>query len=339
MNLAPLIEKALHHQDLTSSEMETLLMGLEGEVVSPLQTAALLVALRAKEESVEEITAAARHLDRKALKIEVGVEPLIDTCGTGGDGAATFNISTAVAFVVAAAGGYVAKHGGRSVSSRSGSADVLELAGVRLDLAREEAARCLEEVGIAFLFAPNFHPAFQKIAPVRRELKIRTLFNLLGPLLNPANAPYRLMGVFAKSYVDKIARVLGELGCRRALVVHAEDGLDELSLASETFIAEWRQGEVRRYFITPEMVGLKRQPLDAIRADSPEESLALLREALSGREGAARDIVALNAGAALYTCELAPSLEAGVAKACEVIASGQALAKLNRLIEWTQNLG
>ncbi len=334
MTFAPLIEKLLGGFDLTPSEMEGFLNALEEGKVSPIQTAALLVALRAKGESVEEITSAARFFERKARKLETDLSPLLDTCGTGGDRASTFNVSTAVAFLVAAAGGYVAKHGGRSVSSRSGSADVLELAGVPIDLTPKEALRCLREVGVVFLFAPNFHPLFAKVAPLRRELGVRTLFNLLGPLLNPMNAPYRLIGVFAKSYLGRIAQVLGRLGCRRALVVHAEDGLDEISISSETYLAEWSHGEVRSYTVEPEMFGFKRHPLSTIQVGGPEESLALLRRALSGEEGPAGDIVALNGGAALYICGMAPSIEEGVQRAREILKSGRALAKLEAVAAW-----
>lgn len=335
MNLAPLIEKALRGRDLAQDEISAFLEAIEREEASPIQAAGLLVALRAKGESLEEIVSAASDLDRKALKLEVDLDPLLDTCGTGGDHASTFNISTAVAFVAAAAGVYVAKHGSRSVSSRSGSADLLERAGVRIDLTPEEAVRCLREVGIVFLFAPNFHPLFAKVAPLRRELGVKTLFNLLGPLLNPTGAPYRLLGVFSKTYLGRMASALGALGCRRAVVVHAADGLDEISVSSESYLAEWSRGSVRSYTVSPEAFGLKRWPLEAIRVSSPAESLDRFLEALSGKEGPARDVVALNGAAALYACERVASLEEGLELAMALLKEGKALKKFEQLVAWT----
>ncbi|MGR9099175.1 MAG: anthranilate phosphoribosyltransferase, partial [Gammaproteobacteria bacterium] len=257
---------------------------------------------------------------------------VVDTCGTGGDGASTFNISTTCAFVVAAAGGRVAKHGNRSVSSRSGSADVLEAAGVNLDLSAEQVARCVDEIGVGFLFAPRYHEAMKHAIGPRREMGVRTLFNLLGPLSNPAGSPNQLIGVFSEDWVEPLAQVLKKLGARHVLVIHAEDGLDEISIASATRVAELKNGEVRSFTIAPEQFGISRSDLSSLAADSAEASLKTLEAVLNGEPGPARDIVLLNAGAAIYAADVAESLGEGVDRARIAIDDGSAKNKLEALI-------
>lgn len=337
MNIRTAIARLLEPAELKAGEMRQVIGQILAGEVTPAQTAGFLVALRAKGESVEEIAAAAEALREQVLKIEVTGAHLIDTCGTGGDGLNTFNVSTTAAFVVAAAGGRVAKHGNRSVSGRCGSADVLEAAGVKLDLTGVQVKRCIEEVGIGFLYAPRHHAALRRVAQVRQELGVRTLFNLLGPLLNPAGAQHQLLGVFDARYLLPLAQALKHLGSRHVLVVHAEDGLDEISLATPTQVAELKAGEVVTYVVAPEQFGIPRAPLSAIQVDSVAESLKIMREVLVGKPGPASDIVALNAGAAIYAADLATSLADGVEKARAVLASGAALDKLHALIEWTQN--
>lgn len=337
MNLRAAIARLLEPADLKPEEMRQVLEQILAGKATPVQTAAFLTALRAKGESVAEIAAAAEVLRERAVKIAVESDHLIDTCGTGGDYQNTFNISTTAAFVVAAAGGTVAKHGNRSASGCCGSADVLEAAGVRLDLTPFEVKRCLEAIGIGFLYAPDYHGALRQVAQVRQELGVRTLFNLLGPLLNPAGARCQLIGVFDARYVVPLAWVLKQLGSHHVLVVHAEDGLDEISLAAPTQVAELKEGEVKRYSIAPEQFGIRRAPLSEIQVDSVAASLEMMREALAGKPGPASDIIALNAGAAIYAADLANSLESGIHKAREILASGTALQKLNALIEWTQH--
>ncbi|MDD5633048.1 MAG: anthranilate phosphoribosyltransferase, partial [Methylococcales bacterium] len=264
-------------------------------------------------------------------------EHVIDTCGTGGDGANTFNISTTCAFVVAAAGGQVAKHGNRSVSSRCGSADLLEAAGVNLDLNTEQVAQCVNEIGAGFLFAPKHHGAMKHTINVRKEMGVRTLFNLLGPLSNPAGAPNQLIGVFAKEWVEPLAHVLKKLGSRHVLVVNADDGLDEISIAAATTIAELKDGEVSTYTITPEQFGFKRAGLDDLAVVDAASSLVMVKSVLDNKIGAARDIVLLNAGAAIYAANITDSLASGIEKARQVIASGAAKAKFDALIAYSKN--
>ncbi len=339
MDIRVTLNRLLRPVDLDEAEMTRVLEGILAGEVSPVQAAGFLVALRAKGESVAEIGAAVRLLRRHALKIEVEADHLIDTCGTGGDGCDTFNVSTTAAFIVAAAGARVAKHGNRSVSSRSGSADVLEAAGVNLDLTPIQVKQCIETIGIGFLYAPRHHGVLRRVAEIRRALGIRTLFNLLGPLLNPAGAPHQLIGVFDRRYLEPVARVLGELGSRHVLVVHAEDGLDEISIAAPTQVAEWRGGRVQTYTIEPAQFGMETAPLAAIQVDSVAESLNLMRQVLAGTPGPAADITVLNAGAALYAAGLVPSLSAGVAKAEQVQRTGGGLEKLNALVEWSRRYG
>jgi anthranilate phosphoribosyltransferase len=334
MNVSAAIAKLLEREDLKPLEMREVIEEILAGKATSVQVAGFLVALRAKGESVEEIAAACEVLRDKA-----GISPcetaLVDTCGTGGDALNTFNISTTAAFVVAAAGARIAKHGNRSVLSPSGSADVMEAAGVKLDLTPDQVKRCLLEIGIGFLYAPCYHPALRQVAAVRRELKIKTLFNLLGPLLNPFGASHRLLGVFDTRYLVPMARVLELLGSSHALVVHAEDGLDEISLSSPTQVAELKAGEIKTYVITPEQFKIARAPLAAIQVNSVAESLEVMRRVLAGEPGPASDIVALNAGAALYAADLADSLAGGVEMARSVLAKGLGLEKLNALIRWT----
>ena len=299
---------------------------------TPAQIGGFLVGLRCKGETVDEIAAAAEVMRELASHVNVGPEHLVDTCGTGGDSSGTFNVSTTAAFVVAGAGGRVAKHGNRSVSSKSGSADVLEAAGVRLDLTPEQVGDCVNELGVGFMFAPLHHGAMKHAIGPRREMGVRTIFNILGPLTNPASAPNQVLGVFDADLLEPLAEVLVKLGSQHVLVVHGEDGMDEITISAPTRIAELRDSAIRTYSITPEQFGMQTQPLDAIRVGDVESSLAMMRGVLSDVAGPARDIVALNAGAAIYACGLSDDLGGGVRRALEVIASGDALAKLDGLI-------
>ena len=306
---------------------------IDGEVSDPLK-AALLVALRMKGEAVAEMAGAATAMRRRATPIPHRREAVVDTCGTGGDGRGTFNISTAAALVAAAAGAPVAKHGNRSISSRSGSADVLAALGVRLDEDPATAGRALEEVGICFLFAPYFHPGMREVMPVRRELALRTIFNLLGPLINPAGARRQLMGVYAASLVEPIGHVLAELGTEHALVVHGDDGLDEITTTGITRICEVRGGEVRAYTIEPEALGIRRAELAELAGGGPDENAGLMREVLASGTGPLADITVLNAGAALYVAGLAADLPAGVERARDALVSGRAADKLAQLVRF-----
>lgn len=335
------LETLLAKQDLSSEQMTAMMQALMSGETTHAQTAALLIALRAKGESAEEITAAAKVMRALATGVQVEhPETLIDTCGTGGDSQHTFNISTTVAFVVAAAGGRVAKHGGRSVTSSSGSADVLELAGMNLSLTPEQLVQCIRDTGVAFMFAPAHHSAMKHVVPVRRELGVRTIFNLLGPLTNPAGAQQQVMGVFSLQWLEPIAQVLKSLGSISVWVVHADDGLDEISIASSTQVAALStDGRICRFTIAPEDVGYVRQPLSLIRTTSKEESLAMVQQVLNNEAGAWRDIVCLNAGAALLVGGLAPDFTAGVRLAEQVIAIGQAKATFERAIALSQQLG
>jgi anthranilate phosphoribosyltransferase len=302
------------------------------------QMAAILVALRIKGESVDEIAAAANVMRELSTKVATLASPhLIDTCGTGGDGIQTFNVSTVSALVAAAAGAKVAKHGGRSVSSSCGSADVLEALGVNVNLTPAQVASAVEEIGIGFMFAPNHHSAMKHAAPVRRELGVRTLFNLLGPLTNPANAKRQIMGVFSPALTVKLAQVLQQLGSEHVLVVCGADGMDEISFTGDSHVAELKNGQVSAYTINPAQFGLPLHSLSSIQIDNAEQSKAMILAVLNGELGAARDIVLLNAGAAIYVAGLADSLAAGVNKAAEVIDQGLALAKLNALQQYASS--
>jgi anthranilate phosphoribosyltransferase len=299
--------------------------------------AAMLMGLRVKKETIGEIAAAAQVMREFATKVEVPDHAnLLDTCGTGGDSANTFNISTAAAFVAAAAGAKVAKHGGRSVSSKSGSADVLEALGVNINLTPEQVGRSISEVGLGFMFAPSHHGAMKHAAPVRKELGVRTIFNILGPLTNPAGAKNQIMGVFHPDLVGIQARVLQRLGSRHVMVVYGLEGLDEISVSGETLVGELKDGEVREYRINPAQFGLQASDLSAIRVTDGAQSREMVLAALDNRAGAARDIVALNAGAAIYVSGLVESHEQGVRKALAVISSGAARRKVQELADFTQ---
>lgn len=318
-------------EHLTREETEELFGQLMDGLVSEPIKAALLVALRMKGESVPEIAGAAAAMRRRSVHIPHALEGVVDTCGTGGDGRGTFNISTAAALVAAAAGVCVAKHGNRSVSSRSGSADVLAALGVKIEIDPETSARALETVGITFLFAPILHPAMREVMPVRRELGMRTIFNVLGPLTNPAGARRQVMGVYADTLVEPIGEVLRDLGAEHALVVHGADGLDEITTTGPTHVAEVRNGEVRTYQLEPERFGIARTKVEDLAGGGPEDNAALMHRVLGGEAGPLADITALNAGAAIYVAGLAPGLEEGYAKAREILASGAGARKLAEL--------
>ena len=330
------IQKLLDRQNLNADEMRVVMRLIMSGNATDAQIAGFLIALRCKGETIDEIAAAAEVMRQLATRVNIVGEHIIDTCGTGGDGANTFNISTTSAFVVAAAGGQVAKHGNRSVSSSCGSADVLEAAGVNLDLSAEQVAQCVNEIGIGFLFAPKHHGAMKHTIKVRKDMGVRTLFNLLGPLSNPAAAPNQLIGVFAKEWVEPLAQVLKKLGSQHVLVVNAEDGLDEISIASATSIAELKDGVVSSYTITPEQFGFKRAPLNELAVNNAVDSLSIVKSVLDNQAGAARDIVQLNAGAAIYAANITDTLAAGIAKAAQVIASGAARAKFDALIAYSK---
>ncbi len=338
MDMQSAIRAVTERRDLTGADMREAMRRIMTGEATPAQIGGFLVGLRMKGETVEEIAAAAEVMRELATRINVSGPHLVDTCGTGGDGVHTFNISTAAAFVVAAAAGKVAKHGNRSVSSKSGSADVLEAAGVSLDLTPEQVAQCVNEIGVGFLFAPKFHAAMKHAIGPRREMGVRTIFNLLGPLTNPAGAPNQVIGVFAAQWVEPLAEVLQKLGSRHVLVVHAEDGMDEISIGAPTRVAELKDGRVRVFTIQPEQFGFARGDVKQLGVVSPAESLVIIKDVFDNQPGPARDIVALNAGAALYVAGLAPSLEAGVKKAAEVIASGAARAKLDALAALSKKL-
>jgi anthranilate phosphoribosyltransferase len=325
--------RLIEQREIFYDEMLSLMRQIMGGEVTPVQIAGILVGLRVKKETVGEISAAAQVMREFATKVPVTNRAhLVDTCGTGGDAAHTFNISTASALVAAAAGARVAKHGGRSVSSTCGSADVLEALGVNLHLSPEQVGKCIDEIGIGFMFAPNFHGAMKYAAPVRRELGVRTLFNVLGPLTNPAGADNQVLGVFHQDLVGIQARVLQRLGSRHVLVVHGADGMDEISISEGTYIAELKDGKVSEYTVHPDLFGLTTAPLNMLRVANIDEACEKLLGVLNNEVGAPRDIVQLNAGAAIYVAGLTGTLEDGVAKADQVIASGAAKIKLEQLV-------
>ena len=338
MNIQTAINEVINGNNLSRIDMNAVMKNIMQGEATPAQIGGLLVALRLKGESVDEITAAAEVMRELAEKVNVDKTHLVDTCGTGGDGANTFNISTTSAFVVAAAGAKVAKHGNRSVSSKSGSADVLEAAGVNLELNGEQVESCIENVGIGFMFAPMHHSAMKHAIGPRRELGIRTLFNVLGPLTNPAGAPNQVIGVFSQDWLNLLAETLQQLGSEHVLVVHAADGLDEISISDKTHIAELNDGQIKNYEISPEDFGMKRQDLSTLAVDGVDDSLNRMISVLDNTDGAAKDIVCLNAGAAIYAAGLADSMKDGVAKAQETIASGNAKQKLEQLIQHSQSL-
>ena len=337
MDTKNIIEQLLAGRDLPIPIMRDFVTQMMSGSASPVSAASILIALRAKGEAIDELVAAAEVMRDFANKVHMPENtPLLDIVGTGGDGTSTFNISTTCLFVIAAAGGRVAKHGNRSVSSKSGSADAIEALGGNLNLTSEQVAQCIEQTGIGFMFAPNHHPAMRHISAIRRELGVRTLFNMIGPLANPANAPYTMMGVYSRELLPVMAQAMQQLGAKRVLVVHSDDGMDEVSVFSPTHVCELNHGEIREYTILPETYGLKHDHLDAIRVNNPEESIEMLRNALDNHVGAARDMVILNSGVALYTLGLVNDIGAGIEQARKVIASGAALAKVDEYIRCTQ---
>lgn len=338
MDMQSAIRAVTEKHDLSEEEMHSVMQIIMTGEATPAQIGGFLIGLRMKGETVDEITAAARVMRDLAARVDVSGPYLVDTCGTGGDAANTFNISTASAFVVAAAGGKVAKHGNRSVSSKSGSADVLEVAGVNLDLAPEQVAQCVNEIGVGFMFAPRHHSAMKHAIGPRKEMAVRTIFNVLGPLTNPAGAPNQVLGVFSNHLVEPLAEVLSRLGSEHVLVVHAQDGMDEISIGAPTFVAELKGSKVKTYDITPEDFGIKRGSIDELGVNSAEESLTVIKSVFAGNAGPARDIVQLNAGAAIYAAGLEASLVDGIAKAGQVIDSDAAGEKLQALIDLSQKL-
>lgn len=340
MDIKTALSKVVDQLDLSTEEMQDVMRQIMTGQCTDAQIGGFLVALRMKSETLDEITGAAMVMRELAAGVTIDAERLVDTCGTGGDGANIFNVSTAAALVVAAAGGKVAKHGNRAVSGKSGSADLLEAAGVNLDLTPEQVARCVETVGVGFMFAPAHHGAMKHAINSRRELGLRTIFNMLGPMTNPAGVKHQVIGVFTQTLCRPIAEVLKRLGSEHVLVVHSKDGLDELSLASTSHIAELKDGEVREYDVSPEELGIKSRSLIGLTVEDPLASLALIRDALGKRTteagDKAADIIILNAGAALYAADHATSLQEGVKLASDALYSGLAREKLNELIAFTE---
>jgi anthranilate phosphoribosyltransferase len=331
------LQRVIEHREIFHDEMLHLMRLIMGGEMTPVMMAALITGLRVKKETIGEITAAAQVMREFSTKVHVAdTRHLVDIVGTGGDGSHTFNISTCAMFVAAAAGAKTAKHGGRSVSSKSGSADVIEALGASINLSPERIAASVAQTGIGFMFAPNHHPAMKNVAPVRKELGVRTLFNILGPLTNPAGAPNILMGVFHPDLVGIQVRALQRLGAEHALVVYGRDGMDEVSLGAATLVGELKGGEIREYEIHPEDFGMAMSSNRALRVETPEESVAMLRGVLDGQPGAARDIVLLNAGAALYAANVAGSIGDGIALARKALDTGAAKAKLAQFIAFTQ---
>ena len=331
------LQRVIEHREIFHDEMLHIMRLIMGGEMSPVLMAAFISALRVKKETIGEITAAAQVMREFSTKVQVAdTKHMVDIVGTGGDGSHTFNISTCSMFVVAAAGAKVSKHGGRSVSSKSGSADVLESLGVQINLTPDQIAACLKDVGIGFMFAPNHHPAMKNVAPVRKELGVRTLFNILGPLTNPAGAPNILMGVFHPDLVGIQVRALERLGAEHALVVYGQDGLDEVSLGAATLVGELKNGKITEYEIHPEDFGFAMSSNRALRVETPEQSRAMLQGVLDNQEGPARDIVVFNSAVALYAANVVESIEAGLAPARAAIDSGAAKAKLHQLITRSQ---
>ncbi len=333
------LQRTIEHREIFHDEMLHLMRMIMNGELSPLMTAAIITGLRVKKETIGEITAAAQVMREFSTKVVVGdTTHLVDIVGTGGDGSHTFNISTCAMFVAAAAGAKTAKHGGRSVSSKSGSADVLESLGVNINLTPQQIARSIETLGLGFMFAPNHHPAMKNVAPVRKELGVRTIFNILGPLTNPAGAPNILMGVFHPDLVGIQVRALQRLGAEHALVVYGRDGMDEVSLGAATLVGELKHGEITEYEIHPEDFGLPMASNRALRVETAEASRAMLLGVLENQPGAARDIVALNAGVALYAANVCPDIASGIARAQSVLASGAARELLRRFVAFTQEV-
>jgi anthranilate phosphoribosyltransferase len=333
MDLPAAIRAVTEGRNLSRDDMRAVMQAIMTGSATPAQIGGFLVGLRMKGETVDEIAAAAQVMRELATPVPVTDRThLVDTCGTGGDASHTFNISTAAAFVVAATGAKVAKHGNRSVSGKCGSADVLEAAGVSLDISPEHVARCIDEVGVGFMFAPKHHGAMKHAIGPRREMGVRTIFNILGPLTNPAGAPNQVIGVYDRKWLEPLAKVLASLGSRHVMIVHAEDGLDEISIGAPTDIVEYRNGEFRSFRISPEDFGLARADIKSLAVESAAQSLAMIRDAFSNKPGPARDIVTLNAGSAIYCSGLSSTLTDGVARATAAIKSGAALTKLDALV-------
>ena len=331
--------RTIEHREIFHDEMLHVVRLIMNGELSPVMMAALITGLRVKKETIGEITAAAQVMREFSTKVVVADKThLVDIVGTGGDGSHTFNISTCAMFVAAAAGAKVSKHGGRSVSSKSGSADVMESLGININLSPEAIARCIDEVGVGFMFAPNHHPAMKNVAPIRKELGVKTIFNLLGPLTNPASAPNILMGVFHPDLVGIQVRALQRLGAEHALVVYGKDGMDEVSLGAATLVGELKNGEITEYEIHPEDFGMVMASNRALKVETPEQSKAMLIGVLDNLPGAAKDIVILNAGAGLYAANVTDSVKAGVNKARAAIESGAAKAKLDLLVSLSQQL-
>ena len=339
MNIQSAIKTLMQGKDLAQNQMQDVMSAIMGGEASASQISAILVALAIKGETVDEIVGAATIMRSLAAPVEIKADKIIDCVGTGGDGAKLFNVSTASAFVVAAAGGTVAKHGNRAASGNSGSADLLEAAGVNISISPAQVAQCIEQCGVGFMFAPTHHAAMKHAIATRKEIAVRTVFNLLGPITNPARATHQLTGVFSDHWVVPMAEVLGRLGSQHALVVHSADGLDEISLATTTNVAEFKEGKVTAYTIAPEDFAIVPQSLDSLLVGDAAQSLALIRDALSGKAGPAFDMVALNAGATLYAADMADSLGEGVDLARQILNSGQALEKLDQLATLTQSFG
>ncbi len=328
------LQRTIEHREIFHDEMLSLMRQIMTGEVSSVMTAAIMTGLRVKKETIGEISAAARVMREFSTKVNIADKThLVDIVGTGGDGAHTFNISTCAMFVAAAAGARISKHGGRSVSSKSGSADVVEALGASLDMTPADIARCIDEVGIGFMFAPNHHPAMKNVAPVRRELGVKTIFNILGPLTNPADAPNILMGVFHADLVGIQVRVLEELGADHAVVVYGRDNLDEISLGAATLVGELKNGVVSEYEIHPEDFGLTMRSTRALQVKTPEESRQMLLGVLDNHEGAARDVVLMNAGMALYAANVVDSMEQGIERARQALDSGAAKAKLEQFVK------
>ncbi|HEY0634356.1 MAG TPA: anthranilate phosphoribosyltransferase [Gammaproteobacteria bacterium] len=332
MDMQSAIRAVTERRDLSHDAMAAVMRTIMTGEATPAQIGGFLIGLRMKGETVDEIAAAAAVMRELSIKVPVHGKHVVDTCGTGGDSMGTFNISTTAAFVAAAAGARVAKHGNRSVSSKTGSADLLEAAGVNLDLTPEQVAQCVDEVGVGFMFAPKHHGAMKFAIGPRREMGVRTIFNLLGPLTNPAGAPNQVLGVFSREWVEPMARVLMQLGSHHVLVVHSDDGMDEMSIAAPTHVAELKDGTVVTYTLEPSDLGVVGGSLDTLKVNDAAASLELVRSVLEGRPGPAANIVALNAGAAIYVAGLADSLADGVARAKAVINSGEAYTRLNTLV-------
>ena len=337
MDIQTAINNVINHIDLNREDMHSVMQTIMQGNATSAQIGGLLVALRIKGETVDEITAAAEVMRKLVAKVDVDKTNLVDTCGTGGDSSNTFNISTTSAFVVAASGARVAKHGNRSVSSKCGSADVLEAAGINIELDEEQVASCIEDVGIGFMFAPMHHSAMKHAIGPRRELGVRTLFNILGPLTNPAAAPNQVIGVFSRKWLNPLAETLKQLGSNHVLVVHSEDGMDEISISTKTFITELKNGEIKNYEISPDNFSIKKHNIAELSVYNINESLTMMKSVLDNNDNAAKAIVSINAGAAIYAAGISDSIKDGVDKALDVIESGAAKKKLEMLIQYSQS--